>query len=439
MIKLSKKYRLSGYKKGNAWVGIMVLLVFMITVGLALVTDVIGTITQSKKAEQVIVAQALCDAGIEKAIWKLNQTGGSYGGENDLNLNTGIIDIAVSNINSETRIVEATAYVPSKAVTKITRKVRAKIMAEFNDTNISFHYGVQVGELGVTMSNNSKVLGNVYTDGSIIAGNGAEITGDAYVSGAANKIQNLIVGNDAHAHTIEDSSIGRDAYYTVLSKSSVGRTKYPDSTDPSPIGLPLAQSTIDQWESWAEAGGTFIGNKTITDGATETLGPLKIDGDLTVTNGATLTMSGLLWVTGNVYFSNNAIIKLIPAFGASSSMIVADSPTNKALYGKVIISNNVSVQGSGTPKSYIMIASTNTGSTIADPAINAANNSTAVVYYTLSGMIEVANNAHLKALSGGGLHLSNGAIVEYDSGLVSADFSGGPGGSWQLKEWQIVP
>ncbi len=64
-------------KSGNAWVGILLLMSFLITLGVALVSDAAITIAQSKRASQVLVAQALCDAGIEKALFKLNQSGGS--------------------------------------------------------------------------------------------------------------------------------------------------------------------------------------------------------------------------------------------------------------------------------------------------------------------------------------------------------------------------
>jgi hypothetical protein len=421
--------------KGNAWVGLLILLVFMITLGLALITEVIGTITQSKKAEQVIVAQALCDAGVEKAFWKLNQTGGSYAGENNLALSTGVVDISVTNIDLENKEVLATAYVPNKTTPKATRSVRAKITVDLNETNVSFRYGVQVGTLGLTMSPNGKVLGNVYVDGPITGG---QVTGDAISSGPSGLISGTTIGNDAKAHTIGSSSVGRDAYYSHLSGTSVVRTKYPGSADSQSIGLPIAQPTIDQWESWAEAGGIYSGNYTIQDGAARTLGPIKINGDLTVTNNATLTITGVIWVTGNINFSNNAIVKLAPSFGANSGIIIADSLTNKTAYGKVNVSNNVVMQGSGNPKSYVMVLSTNTGSTTSNPAIAVGNNSDAVVYYATAGMVEISNNAHLRAVSGAGLHLSNNAEVTYDSGLADANFSGGPGGSWQIKEWQIV-
>lgn len=422
--------------QGSAWAGVVILIFFIVSVGLALTSDVTGTLAKAKRANQAAVAQTLAEAGIEKAVWRVNSNSG-YIGESNLGLPTGTVDIVVENVDQVNKFVTATAFVPSKADPKVTRKVRVKLFADIHSSNVSFHYGVQVGSLGVIMSNNSKINGNVYTDGSIIGGNGSEISGDAIVSGAANQIEGVRIGNDIRAHLIKSCTIVRDAYYAVLQNSSVGRTKYPNSPDPAPAGLPLAQTTIDQWELWAANGGIYNGDYTL-NGTSASLGPKKINGNLTVINGASLTITGTIWVTGNIVFENNSIIKLAPSFGPASSMIIADSETNKASYGKVTVSNNVIMQGSGNASSYIMIVSTNTGQTITDPAIKAGNNSSAVVYYTTTGMIEVANNASLRALSGGGLHLSNGAQINYDSGLADANFSGGPGGSWRVKEWQVL-
>jgi hypothetical protein len=419
------KFQISNFKKGNAWVGILILLTFLTTLGLALISEVVGTIVASKRSGQTQSAQALCDAGIEKAIWKLNDSGSGYVGESNINMGTGTLDIAVTNIDQENKEILATAYLPNKTNPKTTRQVKAKISVDLNETSVSFRYGVQVGNLGLTMGSNGKVIGNVYVDGTITGG---QVTGDAISSGPSGLISGTQVSNDAKAHTITSSTIGRDAYYTHISGGTVGRTRYSGSPDTQTVGLPISQTTIDQWEAWALEGGTYNGNYTLTNGASATLGPKKINGDLT----------GVIWVTGNINFSNNANIKLAPSFGANSGIIIADHPTNKTTYGKIYVSNNANMQGSGNPKSYIMALSTNTGSTTSNPAISVGNNSTAVVYYSTTGMIEISNNAHLRAVSGAGLYLANNAEVTYDSGLADSNFSGGPGGSWVLKEWQIV-
>lgn len=429
-------------KRGSAWVGILIMLVFVITLGLALMTEAVTTITQSRRAKDTLVAQSLCDAGIEKAMWKLNQTSGGYTGENGqskISLETGDLEIFIQPIDNENKEVRAIAYIPSYTNQKVRREVRAKLSAEFNESNASFHYGIQAGSLGIDIRNNATVNGNVYVDGNVTcsSNNSSLISGDAYASGAGRIISGCKIGNDAKADYVTNSKVTRNLYYSTSKTGSTYADAYQitQSELPPSQAFPINQTMIDQWKGWAEAGGT---TGSVTVNGTQTLGPKKIDGNLVVNGGATLTISGILWVTGNITIYNNSTVKLAPSYGVNSGMIFADHPTDKATYGKITVENGATIQGSGNPSSYIMALTTNTKSTTADPAISVANGSTAIVYYATTGMVEVKNTAHLKAITGGGLYLWNNAIVDYDSGLADANFSAGPGGSWQIKEWQII-
>ena len=58
------------------------------------------------------------------------------------------------------------------------RKVKTELRMTVDD--IAFHYGVQVGEGGLTMGNGSSIVGNLYSDGSV-SGSGT-ITGDLIVA-----------------------------------------------------------------------------------------------------------------------------------------------------------------------------------------------------------------------------------------------------------------
>lgn len=424
-------------KSGSAWVGILLLLVFITSLGLAIVVDSINTITQSKKSAQIIVAQSLCDAGIEKTIWELNKNS-SYAGEENYVLPTGEIDISITG-DFENKNVLITSYIPNEENAKTQRTVRARIVADNNESSFSFHYGIQVGETGLTMSNNSQVVGSVYSGGSITGGSGVYIKGDVYISKPDGELNNVRVGcpasqggacpinGSAHVYNLIGSYIYGDGYYTNRSSTTILGTATPNSPAPAPISLPISDTNIDLWKSWAEKGGLYTGNYTLSgNNVSVDLGPYKIDGDLTITNGSTLNLTGVLYVTGDITFSQNAIISLDSSFGTNSGMIIAD--------GTVITSNNVQIKGSGNSASYIMILSTSSS----DPAINVANNSSSVVYYANNGFIDVANNAHIRSITGKGIRLKNGAIVEYDTGLANSNFSAGPGGSWFLKEWQVV-
>ena len=120
----------------------------------------------------------LAQAGVDKAIDQLNQNGG-YTGESGTILIPGEFSVSVSTMSGNKKLLTATGYVPSSAnpVAILTIKAIAAI-----DTNeVAFNYGVQVGEGGLEMDNNSVIDGNVFSNGNIIGGNG-DITGDAIVA-----------------------------------------------------------------------------------------------------------------------------------------------------------------------------------------------------------------------------------------------------------------
>jgi hypothetical protein len=53
-------------------------------------------------------------------------------------------------------------------------------------------------------------------------------------------------------------------------------------------------------------------------------------------------------------------------------------------------------------------------------------------------MIRVKNGATVNAISGEGLWLEQNAILDFRDGLQLGNFSGGPGRTWRLIEWQVL-
>lgn len=250
----------------------------------------------------------------------------------------------------------------------------------------------------------------------------------AYTGGVTTKIDNVDVQGNAHANTIKNNTVDGDAYYQTLTNATVKGTKYPGSADPGPQDFPFSEANIAQWKAEAAAGGTITGNVTY-DGTTNTLGPKKITGNLTVKNGARLTMTGTLYVQGDLQLDNLSVVALDPGYGAGSGGFVVD--------GKINVSNNVTLYGSGTPGSYVVLLTTNPSLDPNSPAMNLSNNSDNSVAYAANGMISIANDAVIKEVTAFKLYIKNNASVRYESGLANINFSSGPGGSWVLVPGSI--
>lgn len=255
------------------------------------------------------------------------------------------------------------------------------------------------------------------------------ITGDlgfkTYRGGALTSLDGVTVGGNAQAHTLSNCSIGGTASYQTISNCSVGGASYPGAADAAPASMPVSDAQIAAWEAAAEAGGTMAG---VSYSDSETLGPMKVNGNLSVTNGATLTLTGPVWVNGNVTLSNNASLLVSPSIGAGGTVLIADATGARATSGRVSISNNVVIEGNGNASSFPMIISMNTGS----EAIEMSNNASGVILYAPYGGIEVSNGTSANQITAERLELQNNATITYLSGLQNASFSNGPGGSWAV-------
>lgn len=136
-----------------------------------------NTVTQQVEETE---AREIAEAGIEYAIDQLN-VNPAYAGATDIAFGDGVFDINVSTLPNEDTAVMSTAYYPDKVNTKATKQIEV-IISTTSDV-VSFNYGVQVGQGGLVMQENSTVLGNVYSNGNIDGANNARITGDAIVAG----------------------------------------------------------------------------------------------------------------------------------------------------------------------------------------------------------------------------------------------------------------
>ncbi len=248
----------------------------------------------------------------------------------------------------------------------------------------------------------------------------------AFMGSPPTRAERLEIGGDVHAHEIKDLAVTGDAYYQVDDGSSVGGTRFPDSEDPPQKDLPITEANLVDFKNQAAAGATHTGDYTIPLGQTRTIGPMKIEGNLNVENGATLIMTGTIWTTGTILFSNNVNILLHPDYGGSSGAIVAD--------GQVTISNNVEFEGSGDPNSFLLLATSDASGN----AIHSSNNSDSIVLAAPFGTIQISNNGGANALTAQRLQLNNNATITYLTGLADIDFSAGPGGSFSAGGWQEV-
>lgn len=359
----------------------------------------------------------LAESGVEDVFYKIKN-----------NKQTSASEVLTLDGSSTTTTVTDSGY-NEKTITSlgIVGTANRKLQSILSPgVGVAFNYGIQVGNGGIVMGN-STITGNVYSNGPIMSNNTkAKITGSAVAAGQS-AISTVKVGTTATdlawAHWVHNSTMTGPLYCT----NGTSNNKPCDTSRGSAPSqnFPISDDQIQEWKDEALTGGTNIGNMVINDDTS--IGPKKIVGNVSFgSNNKILTLNGTVWITGNLTMSNGSTIKLAPSYGGSSGLIIVD--------GTINISNNGNFTGSGTAGSYVMVVTPS----MTSPAISVSNNAGAVVLVALNSKVYFAQNGAAKAVVANQVELENNATVSYETGLVDANFTNGPGGAWELQTWKEV-
>lgn len=180
-----------GRRKGQ----VLLLSLVLLTAVLGLVGSFVAYLGGVRKATSVFSARAAArqaaQAGLEKALWCLNQAsgadcGGTYGsgyaGETDVSVgSSAYYTTSVETLNASLKTVTAVGEWPSATEPQATVTLKAE--AAITTTEASFHYGVQSGNGGFKFGNNAHVDGNIYANGNVVGAPGAYATGTVWVAG----------------------------------------------------------------------------------------------------------------------------------------------------------------------------------------------------------------------------------------------------------------
>ena len=392
---------------------------------------VVNSLKMSTNSVKSIQSYYTAEAGIEDSLLRIIDPSLAYAPTNSLSLNGGSAYIVINQAGNELTVNS------QGDIDNLIRRLEVKL--ETTVDGASFNYGAQIGEGGLRMENNSKIIGNVYSNGDIIAVNSPEITGDAWAAGIStiNGFNSIGIGVDAHANNITNSKIGRDAYYQTISNSTVLGTQYPYSPNSPQMPMPISEIQISDWKAGAADGGE-MGDYVLSGSDTDSLGPIKINGNMTIQGTSLLTINGTIWVTGNIVFQNSAVLQLSADYGDMSAVLIAD--------GTITVQNSFKICGSegynsstaacnASNTTYLLLLSANTG----NPAISLNNGSTMrAIVYAAQGVLEIQNNAVVVEATGYGLTIKNNAQLIYETGLINMSFSSGPGGGWEIINWKEI-
>ena len=377
------------------------------------------------------------EAGLEDALFRV---------KNSLQINS---PITLGTLIPNTNIVTTVTGIGSvKTITAVgdhaarIRKVEAIYKASF--VQAIFLYGTQAGEGGIKLGQNSTIIGNIYSNGSLEGSNGVLITGDAVVAGdgaSGNKIKDIDVNGNAWAPSFEDCNVGGNIVFVSgggVTSCFAGGTTTEQAEAITSAPLPITQNMIDEFKQIAQNGGIISsGDYTPEDNSSDSIGPGVIQGDMILKNNQSITLTGTVYVEGNIDIDNETKISLSLAYGKDSGVLLSD--------GWVHVKNNGELTGSGDEDSYLMVLSTlfckgsgGENCTHHDSAIDIHNNADGAIFYASDGMIHIHNNVAVTQITAWKLDLGNGVTLTYTTGLASPVFSSGPGGTFELSSWKEV-
>ena len=423
-----KRFLVSDFRfhKSRGFAAFYVTILVLAVVFAMAVSIFILTYNEQKISQNIIKstqAYYTAEAGAEDALLRLADSNMSWSSPYVLNLADNSATTTISDIIGGARVIT----VEGNAQERI-RKI--SVGYKISTQEASFYYGAQIGDGGIIMTaTSSEIDGNVFSNGNVIGP--GKITETVVVAHNGNKIENLIVGKDAHVHTCKNSTISGTLKFVSggsLQNCTAGQTEDRGPNEIESRDFPISQSLIQQWQNEAAAGGIITGNLTISGDTT--LGPVKIEGNLLVKN-AILTMIGTIWVTGTFDNGNNVEIKLDEnSYGDLSGVLIVD--------GNIQIRNNAILEGTSFPSSYLLIISNSSSLSESDAAIDVKNNALGSILFSPNGLMVIHNNVELIEATTYKLLLKNNSKIKYEIGLDNLEFTSGPSGSWEVASWREI-
>lgn len=174
-----KKYFLKNkYNKYNKGQALIVSLVFFTALSASLVVGLVSpTVSEYKLADTGLKAKKsfyLSESGVEDAYYRV-KTAKTIGSTET---------ITIDGYSATTNIVDAGNQKTITSDGDVENRDRVNEIVLQAGTGVSFNYGVQVGQGGLTMTGSSGINGNVYANGPIVGSTSSYVTGTA-ISGNA--------------------------------------------------------------------------------------------------------------------------------------------------------------------------------------------------------------------------------------------------------------
>ena len=165
--------------KNNGFAAIFVLIILMslsLVVAYSLSAIIITRSSISNTLLKSAQSYYSSESGIEDGLLRVMKSGYNWTATNNFGLGESVINQSITQVGDATTVESLSSHFNNQ------RKVKTEIVMTAD--GIGFHYGVQVGEGGLTMANNTDINGNLYSDGNVVGSSKtlSKINGDVFVA-----------------------------------------------------------------------------------------------------------------------------------------------------------------------------------------------------------------------------------------------------------------
>lgn len=277
---------------------------------------------------------------------------------------------------------------------------------------------------------------------SNLSPNNLDIYFEIFMGGDTGIVSGITVGSegigDAWANEVNNSTVAGTIYCQAGSDNTGpnGSSKACDTSQPDPAEqpYPISEGNIEAWKDQATAGGTIVGDVSYGGSDIDTIGPVKINGNLNIGSGANISVTGTVYVTGNISISGGAILRLHSDYSDNSEIIVSD--------GRLSLTGGGQISGSGQAGSYLLYVTTSqcpvAGNCSGNPAVRVTGGTGSVILNAQEGTISFSGGASAKQATAYKIEMDGGTTVNYETGLADMKFNSGPSGGFNLSSWQEI-
>jgi hypothetical protein len=172
----------------------LISVVFFLFISLAIISGLVSpTVREFRNASVNLNSKQsyfLAESGSEDAMYRILK-GMSISESETISLGSNEATTTITDIGGSTKQISSLG--------DVLNYERRTNLTLSTDAGVSFNYGMQIGNGGLTMSNSARINGSVYVNGNITGSNSATITGTAYAADRTAEVIDQV--NDTGAPT----------------------------------------------------------------------------------------------------------------------------------------------------------------------------------------------------------------------------------------------